>query len=83
MFRCFLDIERVVPIDHILASVVPFSEVCPQSVVSQLFNVEWMVLVVRTYHLFEHVPLFEFKCVEVHYVFENALTSVVFRDKLD
>ena len=78
-----LDIERVVPINHVLAHVVALLVVSSHPSVSVLLNVEGVCRVPRADHILESVALFEFQLVHGDKRLENALTSLILSHKLD
>lgn len=83
MFTQILDVERVVPIDHILSHIISFRVVMSEPPVAIHLDIEIMGAIIRTYNLFETIPLFECQSVKADKIFKNALAAVIFGHKLN
>ena len=78
-----LDIERVVPIDHVLAHIEALLVVSSHPCVTVLLNVVGVRRVPRADHILESVALFEFQLLQRYKRLENALTSLILSHKLN
>ena len=78
-----LDIERKVPIYHILAHIKALFVMRSHSRIAIRLYVKRMRRMPRTHHIFEYISLFEFQVVEVDQIFEDTLAPFIFRHELD
>ena len=78
-----LDVEGVIPIDHVLAHIVPFLEMSTHSRIAVVLDVEWMRRVPRTDYVLESVSLFKFQVVNIDEVFKDTLTALILSNILN
>lgn len=83
MWGHILDVETIVPVNHVPTHIIALFVMSSQARVSVALNVIVMAGIVAADHFFEAIALLKFHVVEVHDRFQDTLTSFILCHKLD
>ena len=78
-----LDVEGVVPIDHVSSHIEAVLVVGAEPSISIPLNIVIMCGVVRAKHILDVVTLFEFQLVKVYEVLQYTLTALILGNQLN
>jgi len=73
----------IVPVNDVPSKIIPISEMVPQSLISELFNIKRMLLKVLAENFLHFISFLELKNVKIDDPLEYALASLVFSNKLN
>ena len=83
MWCDFLYVELVVPVDHVLANIVPLLVVTSHALIPIRLDIVMVARVIRADHLLKTVPLLESHMIEVHNLLQDAVTAIILGNELN